>query len=109
MTFALIIIDDRRVWGIVADKNRVAIGPTALAFDALLHRARRNKRNLLLQQIRSQRAQRCDVINNPDAAAMRRQNEIVVARLNCQIANCNGREMVALELRPAFSSVDRNP
>ena len=73
------------------------------------NRPRRNKRNVLLQQIRSQRAQRCDVINNPDPAAVGRQNKFVVARLNRQIAYGNGREMVAFKLRPAFSSVDRNP
>src|SRR5207247_7841439 len=72
-------------------------------------RARRNKRNVLLQQIRSQRAQRCDVINNPDAAAVGRQNKLVVARLNRQIAYGNGGEMVAFKLRPVFSSVDRDP
>src|SRR5207244_6628560 len=86
-----------------------AIGPPALAFDALLDRPRRNERNILLQQIRSQRAQRRDVINNPDPAAVGRQNKFVVARLNHQIAYGNGREMVAFKLRPAFSSIDRDP
>src|SRR4029077_9782929 len=80
-----------------------------LTRDTLLDRPRRNERNILLQQIRSQRAQRCDVINNPDAAAVGRQNKLVVARLNRQIAYGNGGEMVAFKLRPAFSSVDRDP
>ena len=109
MPLPLVVIDHGGVRRILANKNRVAIGPSALALDALLDRPRRNERNILLQQIRSQRAQRRDVINNPDPAAMRRKNQIVVPRLNRQVANGNGRKMVALELRPAFSSVDRDP
>ena len=109
MPLALIIIDHGGVRRIVANKNRVAIGPSTLAFDALLHRARRNKRNVLLQQIRSQRAQRRDVVNYPDPAAMGSENQLVIARLNRQIANGNGRKMVALKLRPAFSAINRNP
>src|SRR6266702_2014481 len=109
MSLPLIVIDHGCVRWIIANKNGLAIGPPALAFDALLDRARRNKRNVLLQQVRSQRAQRCDVINNPDPAAVGRQNKYVVARLNRQITYGNGRKMVALKLRPAFSSVDRNP
>ena len=109
MPLPLIVIDHGGVRRIVADKNRLTIGPAALAFDALLHRSRRNKRNVLLQQIGSQRAQRRDVVNDPDPAAVGRQNQIVVARLNRQIAYGNGGEMVAFELRPAFSAVDRDP
>src|SRR5438094_10297796 len=109
MPLALVIIDHCGIRRVVTYKNRVAIGPPALAFDALLDRARRNKRNVLLQQVRSQRAQRCDVINNPDPAAVSRQNKFVVARLNRQVAYGNGREMVAFKLRPAFSSFDRDP
>jgi hypothetical protein len=106
MTLALVIIDHGSVRRIIANKNRVAIRPSAAPFDSLLHRTRRNERNFLLHQIRRQRAQRRDVVNNPDAAAVRGENQIVVARVNCQIANCNGRKMVALKLRPAFSAVD---
>src|SRR5438270_13217499 len=40
---------------------------------------------------------------------MGRQNKLVVARLNGQVAHGNGWEMVAFKLRPAFSSVDRDP
>jgi len=40
---------------------------------------------------------------------VRREDEIIVAWMNCQIAHGNGRKMVALKLRPALSSVDGNP
>ena len=72
-------------------------------------RPRRNEGNFLLQQIRRQRAQRRDVVDDPDAAAMRGENQIVIPRLNRQVANGNGRKMVAFELRPVFSAINRNP
>ena len=109
MTLALVVIDHGSVRRIIANKNGIAVGPAALAFDSLLHRTRRNERNVLLQQIRSQRAQRSDVVNNPDPAAVCRKNQIVIARLNCQIANGNGGKMVAFKLRPVFSTIDRDP
>src|SRR5512132_3442749 len=40
---------------------------------------------------------------------MRGENQIVVSRMNRQVANGNGRKMVALELRPVFSAINRNP
>ena len=40
MPLALIVIDHGGVRRVVTDENRVAIGPTALAFDPLLHGAR---------------------------------------------------------------------
>src|SRR4030095_1503694 len=106
MPRALIIVDHGSVRRIVANKNRVAIGPPALALDALLDRTRRNEGNILLQQIRSQRTQRRDVVYYPDPAAMRGENQIVVPRMNRQVANGNGWKMVAFELRPAFSAIN---
>src|SRR5262245_58426623 len=40
---------------------------------------------------------------------MRGKNQIVVPRLNRQVANGNGRKMVPLKLRPACSAINRNP
>src|SRR4030095_4792227 len=40
---------------------------------------------------------------------MRGENQIVVPRMNRQVANGNGRKIVALKLRPAFSAINRNP
>src|SRR5262245_11343440 len=109
MPLTLIIVDHGSVRRILANKNRVAIGPSTLALDALLDRSRRDEGNILLQQIRSQRAQRRDVVHYPDPAAMRAENQIVVPWVNREVANGNGRKMVALKLRPAFSAIDRNP
>src|SRR6188474_3549430 len=109
MTLPLIIVDHGSVRRILANENRVAIGPSTLALDALLDRARRDEGNILLQQIRSQCAQRRDVVYYPDSTAMCGENQIVITRLNRQVANGNGRKMVALELRPACSAINRNP
>src|SRR5678816_3666557 len=109
MTLALIIVDHGGVRRILANENRVAISPSTLALDALLDRARRDEGNILLQQIRSQRAQRRDVVYYPDPTAMRGENQIVIPRVNRQVANGNGRKMVAFELRPIFSAINRNP
>src|SRR4030095_15877400 len=60
-------------------------------------------------QIRRQRAQRSDVVNNPDPPAMRCKNQIVIARLNCQVSNRSCGKMFAFKLRPVFSTIDRDP
>src|SRR5207249_3029082 len=46
MPLALVVIDYGSIRRIIADENRVAIGPPSTAFDPLLHRTRRNKRNI---------------------------------------------------------------
>src|SRR5690348_11261538 len=40
---------------------------------------------------------------------MRGENKIVIPGMNRQVANGNSRKMVALELRPAFPAIDRDP
>src|SRR6476620_74274 len=109
MPLALIVIDHGGVRRILANENRVAIRPSTLTLDALLDRSRRNEGNLLLQQIRSQRAERRDVVYYPDPTAMGGEIQIIVPRVNRQVANCNGGKMVALELSPGCPVINRNP
>src|SRR6266511_1069402 len=109
MTLALVVIDHSSVRWIIANKNRVAIGPPAAAFNSLLHRARRNESDFLRQKIWGESAQRRDIVDDPDPATMRCQGKIVFTRLNCQIANGNSRKVIALELCPIFSPIDRDP
>src|SRR5439155_18386378 len=85
------------------------IGPAASAFDPLLHRAGWNKGNILVQQVRRQRVQRGDVVYDPNATTVGRENQIVVTRVDSEIADGNSGKMVAFELRPIFSSIDRDP
>src|SRR5713101_7215112 len=109
MTLALVVIDHSSIRWIIADKNCIAIGPSAAAFDTLLDRTRGDKPDFLCQKIRRQRTQRSDIVHDPNAATVRRQDEIGFTRLNGKIANGDSGKMVALELRPVFSAINRNP
>src|SRR5262245_18517909 len=40
---------------------------------------------------------------------MRGENQIVVSRMNRQVANGNGGKIVALKMCPVFSAINRNP
>src|SRR5439155_1887512 len=70
---------------------------------------RSNKGNILVQQIRRQGAQWRDVVYDPNATTVGRENQIVVTRVDSEIADGNSGKMVAFELRPIFSSIDRDP
>src|SRR5438045_7861578 len=109
MTRPLIIGDDRGVRRIVTDKYRVPVRPTAVAFNPLLDRPGGNECNFLRSYIICQATERDDVVDDPNAAAMSGEDQIVLARLNRQIADRHRREMVAFELGPAFSAIDRHP
>src|SRR3954453_19387500 len=109
MTLALIIVDHGGIRRILANENRIAVRPSALALDALLDWSRGNKGDILLQQIRAQRAQRRDVIYYPDATSVRGDIQIIVARLNCQVGNGDGRKMLTFKLRLICPAINRNP
>src|SRR5690349_20781036 len=109
MPLPLIVSDDCCVGRIIADKSSIAVGPSAASFNPLLDRPRRNESNFLSQKIWSQGAQRRDVVHDPDAAAMCRQNKIVITRMNCQVANSNSGKMGALKLCPVCPAVDGDP
>src|SRR4029079_12807893 len=95
----LLIISDRRAArGIFPSEGRVALGPSAIADNALLDWTARNQHRAACQRLRSQRAQRAHVIDHPDAAAMRRKYEVVFALLQCDVADgYSVREVVGLE------------
>ena len=105
----LVVGDDGARLGILANEGRGAVDPAALRLDALLHRARRHERRVLRQQVWRQAAQRGDVVDDPDAAAVGREHQIAVARLDGEIAHRHRREVSALELRPVRTAVDRDP
>ena len=109
VALALIVSDDRSVGRIVTDEDGITIGPAAAAFDSLLNGARANERNVLRRHAAGEVSQRNNVVHNPNPASVRCQNEIAFARLNREITNCHRWKMIALELRPPFSTIDRNP
>src|SRR5204863_3969858 len=49
-----------------------------------------------------------NIVDHPDATAVRREHQIMIARMDGEIAHGDSREMVALELRPVLSAIDRN-
>ena len=104
----LVVGDNRALRRIVADEYGVAIGPAAVGLDPLLHRTRGDERRFAVQQGRVHRTQRRDVVDNPDAPAVRGEHEIVGVRLDRQIAHRDVRHLAALELRPAHAGVDRD-
>ena len=67
------------------------------------------KTRVFRQRVRRQRAQRRDVVDDPDAAAVRGDDQVVVARMNRQVANRDVRQIAALVLRPLRAAVERNP
>ena len=85
-------------------RRRTLASPSAQppdALHALLHGPRRaGTPPPAASTSRVERAQRRDVVDDPDAAAVRGEHQIVVARLHREIAHRDGREVAALELRP---------
>ena len=64
-------------------------------------RAPGQERGFLAESRGRQRAQRREVVDDPDAAAVRREHEVVIARLDRDVAHRDRREVAALELRPS--------
>src|SRR6476469_1698550 len=108
MTRLLVIGDDRGVRRIVPDKHGVTIRPATVTLNTLLDGPRRNKAHLLRQKLWGQSPPWRNVINDPDAAAVCGQDEIVIARLDCQITYRYRRKPATFELRPVLPAIDRN-
>ena len=61
--------------------------PDAPEIDHLLRRTRRQKCRRLLEQVIGQRAQRREVVDDPDPAAVRGDHEVILARLYGDLAS----------------------
>ena len=105
----LVVSDGRAARRIVAGVAGVALGPAAVALDALLDRRAGEKRGCARQRRGGQLSQRADVVDHPDAAAVSRQHQIVLALLQRDVAHGEAvGEIVRLELRPRLTAVDRH-
>ena len=103
----MIISNDRGVGRIVSAKGGGAFRPTAIGLDALLlNRFCSHEARFFRQEVRRQRTQRSDVVDNPDTAAVRGEHEIVRAGLDGEIAHGHGWEAAAFELGPRLTTVD---
>src|SRR5687768_10719269 len=108
MVRTLVIGNNGCIGRIVPDERSAATRPAALRINALLHRTRGNKARFLPEQIGTERTQRRDVVNDPDAASVGPQNKIVFARMDRQVAHRHRWKSASLELRPGFAAIDRN-
>src|SRR3979411_1126113 len=109
MAAALVIGHHGAAGRIVAYEGGGTVGPTTIGLDALLCGARGHEGRVLRGQLRRQLAQRRDVIDDPDAAAVCREHEVIVARLNRKITHRHCRKVPTLDLRPMPAARDREP
>ena len=68
-----------------------------------------NENGVLGHDFGSEFAQRRDVVNDPDAAAVRGDDQRRFAGLNGDVAHRDVGKFVALVLRPLLAAVERNP
>src|SRR5664280_2743228 len=87
----------------------VAFRPAARAERLLPHGAPRKERDVLLERLRREGAERREVVHDPDPAPVRRDDEVLLARLEREVADGDGREIAALELGPGLPRVERDP
>ena len=92
-----------------AVKRVVALTPPAVGLQILHRAARRQQRGLGRENLRSQRAQRRNVVNDPDAASMRCQHQVALALLDDDVAHGHGREVGALVLCPVIAAIHAHP
>jgi len=109
MTFALIISDHRGVRRIIADENGIAISPAPAGGNSLHGGLALHELGFLRQSVGRQLSQRRDVVDDPNAAAVRCDHQITIARMNRQVAYRDVRQVTAFVLRPLLAAVDRNP
>ena len=102
---ALVVRDQRAARRVLADERGIALRPAAARKHALLRWPSGNERHVLRQQLVRERAQGRQVVDDPDAASVRRQHQIAVAGMDLEIAHRHARELAAAELRPVPASV----
>src|SRR6185503_12797186 len=87
----------------------VTINPSAKRADALNGRARFHESDIFRQHFGCEATQWCDVVDDPDAAAMRGNYEIVVARMDGEVAHRNRRHVSAFVSGPVRATIQGNP
>ena len=106
---ALVIGDDGAPRRIAPDEARVALDPPAVRGHPLLHGPARKERRLARHDFRGQVPQRRQIVDDPDAPAVRREDEVVVARMHLQVTHRHAREVASLELAPRLPRVGGDP
>ena len=107
---ALLVIGDESIrWTAETGEAFIAFRPAAVGIEVLDGRRSFEDGGILLHQVRLELAKRRNVVNDPDAPSMCSQHQIGLTGLNGDIADCRGREIAALVLRPALAAVGRDP
>src|ERR1051326_2400465 len=109
VTAALVVSYHGLVGRVVAGELRVAGVPAAAAGDALHRGTPLNEENVFRESFGREHSQRRDVVNDPDAAPVRGNDEVVVARVYGEVAHGDVRHVAALVLRPLPTAVERDP
>ena len=68
-----------------------------------------DERSRAAKQGVGERAQGSQVVDDPDAAAVRAEDQVAGAGLHDHVAHGDGREVVGFELRPVFAAIDAGP
>src|SRR6266545_4170781 len=87
VAFLLEVGDHRVAGGIGSDERGVAVRPSARSGDALNGGPCLHEHCRAGERLGRQRAQWGDVVDDPDAPAMRRDDQVVIARMDREIAH----------------------
>ncbi len=105
VTLALVVRNHGRIGRIRSGVHRASFHPAAVSRQPLLRGLGLEEHRLLRHHFGSQLAQRRNVVHDPDAAAMRGDDQVRLARVHHNVPHRHHRELMAFVLRPAFSAI----
>ena len=109
MPLVLVVGDHCLIRRIRAGILRVAVHPSGKGRHALHSRRDLHEHRLFGQRVRSERAERRDVVDDPDAASVRGDHQVVVPGMNDQVAHRDAGQVASLVLGPLPAAVEGNP
>src|SRR5580765_311151 len=109
VAFALIVGNQRGVRRVRSGECGASLGPTAVGLKPLLSGLGLQEDGVLLHDVGRKFAQRADVVNDPNATAVRCENQIGLAWMDDDIANRDGGQFVSFVLRPVAAAIQRDP
>src|SRR5438067_9159630 len=105
VTRALIIRNCRHLWTARTVEGICAFWPSGKSLQPLCPFGDREEASFLLHDSGIKRAERRDVIDDPNTPTMSRKHQIIGAWLNHQVVNSHRWEGAALVLRPTLTAV----
>src|SRR5260370_7892742 len=105
-----LVVGDLRLCGPAAStKSFVPLRPSAERFKILHGWPSRNQDCLLRHQVGTKRAQRRNVVNDPNSSAMSRKDKVSFARMNHDVAHRRHPKIRSLVLPPFITPAHENP